>query len=61
MTRGREPVLKPRAKVRKGMGLKIVGYAADAILQMLGAKINQELRLRAGSSRLYRTCAGDWL
>jgi hypothetical protein len=24
------------------MGLKIVGYAADAILQMLGAKINQE-------------------
>src|SRR5271165_7549606 len=30
------------AEVRKGMGLKIVGYAADSILQMLVAKINQE-------------------
>jgi hypothetical protein len=30
------------AEVRKGMGLKFVGYAADSILQMLVAKINQE-------------------
>jgi hypothetical protein len=30
------------AEVRKGMGLKIVGYAADAIPQMRVAKINQE-------------------
>ena len=30
------------AEVRKGMGLKFVGYATDSILQMLVAKINQE-------------------
>ena len=39
------------AEVRKGMGLKIVGYAADSILQVLVAKITAalcSLRLRAG-------------
>jgi hypothetical protein len=32
----------PRAKGRKGKNLKIVGYAADSVLQMFVAKINQE-------------------
>ncbi len=37
------PVLAQRyAEVRKGMGLKIVGYAADSILQVLVPKINRE-------------------
>jgi len=33
------------AEVRKGMGLKIVGFAADSILQVLVSKINPILRV----------------
>lgn len=33
------------AEVRKGVDLKIVGYAADSILQVLVSKINPILRV----------------
>ena len=34
------------AEVRKGMDLKIIGYAADSILEVFVAKINQEAKAK---------------
>ena len=41
----KEALAQRYAEVRKGMGLKIVGYAADSILEVLVAKINPILRV----------------
>ena len=37
------------AEVRKGVDLKIVGYAADSILQVFVAKINHEPEAQSSS------------
>jgi hypothetical protein len=41
------------AEGRKGMGLKIVGYAADSILQVFFAEFNQERCIEAKSKIIF--------
>jgi len=43
---GAQSLAQRYAKARKGMGLKIVGYAADSVLQMFVAQTNQEAKGR---------------